>query len=70
MTVLFFLLDNVKEMMFALPWSLWGTFIIEQRHGFNKQTLGVFVADRIKMVRLVSLSHAAGLCSEDGWVLS
>jgi hypothetical protein len=24
----------------GLPWSLYSTFVIEERHGFNKQTLG------------------------------
>ena len=32
------------------PWSLYRTFVIEQRHGFNKQTLGLFFSDMIKSV--------------------
>lgn len=32
----------------GLPWSLYSTFVIEERHGFNKQTLGFFIKDQIK----------------------
>ena len=31
-----------------LPYSIYGTFIIEQRYGFNKTTPATFVADRLK----------------------
>lgn len=31
-----------------LPFELYDTFVIEQRFGFNRSTLGTFVADRIK----------------------
>ena len=31
-----------------LPWSLYYTFVIEQRHGFNKQTIGFYFKDMIK----------------------
>ncbi|KAL8554245.1 hypothetical protein ACS0TY_002447 [Phlomoides rotata] len=31
-----------------LPFSLYSTFVIEERHGFNKQTLGSFFKDMIK----------------------
>lgn len=34
--------------MVALPFSLYSTFVIEERHGFNKQTLGLFFSDMIK----------------------
>lgn len=36
----------------GLPWSLYSTFVIEARHGFNKQTLGVFLADMAKSMVL------------------
>lgn len=32
----------------SLPFSLYSTFVIEERHGFNKQTFGLFVTDTIK----------------------
>lgn len=31
-----------------LPWSLYSTFVIEERHGFNKQTVGFFFKDLVK----------------------
>ncbi len=36
----------------GLPWSLYSTFVIEARHGFNKQSLGLFISDLIKSVAL------------------
>lgn len=30
------------------PFELYSTFVVEQRHGFNKQTIGFFVKDHIK----------------------
>lgn len=32
----------------SLPFELYSTFVIERKHGFNKQTLGLFVSDMIK----------------------
>jgi STE24 endopeptidase len=31
-----------------LPFSLYSTFVIESRHGFNKQTIWMFIRDMIK----------------------
>jgi STE24 endopeptidase len=47
----FTLLTIVFEMLKGLPWSLYFTFVIEQRHGFNKQTIGLFFLDTLKSVR-------------------
>lgn len=49
-TIVFFLLDGAKDTLISLPFSLYHTFILEQKHGFNKQTLGLFVLDFIKSV--------------------
>ncbi|XP_020094591.1 CAAX prenyl protease 1 homolog [Ananas comosus] len=35
-----------------LPFSLYSNFVIESRHGFNKQTLGLFIRDIIKGIGL------------------
>lgn len=35
-----------------VPWSLYKTFVIEARHGFNKQTLSLFFSDIAKSVLL------------------
>jgi STE24 endopeptidase len=38
-----------------LPFSLYFTFVIEQKHGFNKSTLGTFLMDKIKTILLIFL---------------
>merc|ERR1719312_1850464 len=32
----------------GLPFTLYSTFVLEERHGFNKQTIGFFVKDQVK----------------------
>jgi STE24 endopeptidase len=39
----------------SLPWSIYDTFVLEARHGFNKTTPATFIADRIKGLALVIL---------------
>jgi STE24 endopeptidase len=39
-----------------LPLSLYSQFVIEARHGFNRMTLGLFIADLIKQTLLGSPS--------------
>ena len=36
----------------ALPWSAYSTFVIEERFGFNKTTVGTYVADLLKGIGL------------------
>lgn len=31
----------------GLPFALYGVFVVEERHGFNKSTLGLFFADKV-----------------------
>jgi STE24 endopeptidase len=38
-----------------VSWSLFSTFNIKERHGFNKSTLGIFFGDKIKTLLLVIL---------------
>ena len=49
-SVAFFLLDSVKDQLLGIPWSLWSIFVVEQRHGFNKQTPLLFFSDQLKQV--------------------
>lgn len=49
-TIIFYLLDSAKDLVLGIPFSLYSTFVIEQKHGFNKQTLGLFFMDVIKSV--------------------
>ncbi|XP_053310704.1 CAAX prenyl protease 1 homolog [Spea bombifrons] len=44
----FLLLATLFSALTGLPWSLYNTFVIEERHGFNQQTLTFFFKDAIK----------------------
>jgi len=35
-SMVFALLGNVISLVLDLPWTLYFTFVIEERHGFNK----------------------------------
>ena len=48
----FFAIVGVLSSLFELPFDLYQTFVIEERHGFNRQTPRGFVLDRIKGVAL------------------
>jgi len=39
---------SVISTILSLPASLYSTFVIEERHGFNKQTLKLFFSDMVK----------------------
>ena len=56
-TVIYNLLDSGKDLLLDLPFSLYGTFVVEQRHGFNKQTIGLFIKDL-----LISVSANIHVC--------
>lgn len=46
-TVIYNLLDSGKDLLLDLPFGLYSTFVVEQRHGFNKQTIGLFIKDQL-----------------------
>jgi hypothetical protein len=39
-TIAFMLASSLINVVLSIPWSLYSTFVVEERHGFNKQTLG------------------------------
>lgn len=45
---MFLLLATLFSALTGLPWSLYNTFVIEEKHGFNHQTLDFFMKDAIK----------------------
>jgi STE24 endopeptidase len=47
-SLIFMLLGEVYNDVVHIPFELYSTFVIEERHGFNKQTAGIFVMDKIK----------------------
>lgn len=44
----FLTLATLFSAVTGLPWSLYNTFVIEEKHGFNQQTLGFFLKDAVK----------------------
>lgn len=55
-----FLAQNI----ISIPFDWYGTFVIEEKFGFNKSTPGTFVADRIKglaLAAMLGLPLAAGI---------
>ncbi|XP_028968303.1 CAAX prenyl protease 1 homolog [Galendromus occidentalis] len=45
---MFMILISLLSLVMSLPWSVYGTFVLEERHGFNKQTAGFFIKDKVK----------------------
>ncbi len=39
---------NVFNTIVGLPFSIYSTFVLEERHGFNQQTARFYVLDQIK----------------------
>lgn len=46
--VVFFLVLMLIQQLLALPFSWYGTFVLEERYGFNRSSVGTFVADQVK----------------------
>lgn len=40
------------ELVLGMPWSVYGTFVIEEKFGFNKTTARTFVIDQLKSIAL------------------
>lgn len=55
---LFSVLLTLIEILLNLPFSLYSTFVIEEKYGFNKMTPGMFVADELKKLLLVLVIYA------------
>lgn len=47
-TSFFIVLGSLVSTVLGLPWSVYYTFVIEQRHGFNNQTPRFFAMDQLK----------------------
>lgn len=46
-TFIFILLLTIHDTIISLPFSLFKTFVVEQNHGFNKSTVGLFFRDMV-----------------------
>ena len=51
-SLIFLLLTTIVGTITSLPFELYSTFQIERKHGFNKQTLGLFFSDKVKSLLL------------------
>ncbi|MFT4177213.1 MAG: M48 family metallopeptidase [Luteolibacter sp.] len=52
------------QSLLSLPFSIYETFVIEQKFGFNRSTVGTFVMDRLKgllLAAVIGLPIAAGV---------
>uniref|UniRef100_A0A0K0E7G6 CAAX prenyl protease n=1 Tax=Strongyloides stercoralis TaxID=6248 RepID=A0A0K0E7G6_STRER len=58
----FQIINTLLTFVTGIPFSYYDTFIIEQKHGFNKQTLSFFIKDKIKslIVGLVIMTPVIG----------
>ena len=57
------------KLLVSLPFSLWRTFVIEEKYGFNNTTLPVFIMDLIKTI-LLSVILGGLLLSAIFWFFS
>jgi len=47
-SLIFFLLNYIISDIYHIPFSLYRTFVIEEKHGFNKMTMKLYITDKIK----------------------
>lgn len=47
-TLLWFFLQSWADKPLGIPFSLYSHFVVEEKHGFNKMTIGLFVMDLAK----------------------
>ncbi len=45
---------GLAQVLASLPFEAWDTFGVEARHGFNRMTWGVFLADKVKSLLLLA----------------
>jgi len=68
-SIVFASLTSIIETLIGIPFELFDTFVIEEKHGFNKQTLGFFIKDHIKKV-VVSLVIMTPIVAGIIWIVN
>ena len=48
----------LQETIIGIPWSLYSTFVVEEKHGFNKTTLKLFITDQLTTFALTAVIGA------------
>ena len=51
-TTSFLLVTSLFESIISQPWKLYSTFVIEEKHGFNKMTLGFYIKLRFNFYKV------------------
>lgn len=54
-SLIFLTIFILYEMILNLPFELYHTFVIEEKHGFNKQTWKIFFTDKLKSLLLSAI---------------
>ena len=54
-TLIFLGLTTIIGTITGLPFEIYSTFQIERKHGFNKQTAGLFITDKLKSLVLTTV---------------
>jgi STE24 endopeptidase len=67
--VLFFLLLSYAHTLIKIPFSLYSTFVIEKRYGFNQQTFSLWLADTAKGLALGTVLNIL-LLSAAFWLIN
>jgi STE24 endopeptidase len=67
-TGIFVIFLMLHDTIFNLPFSLYRTFVVEQKHGFNKSTLTLFLRDKLITLAL-SVSLGAPIISMVVWLV-
>ena len=47
-SIVFVFLSNIFSTIIGLPFSIYSTFVLEEKHGFNQQTAAFYIKDQIK----------------------
>jgi STE24 endopeptidase len=54
-SIVFVVIAELYSTLIHLPFELYSTFVIEQKFGFNKQTLALFFVDQLKSLGLMAV---------------
>ncbi|XP_039288141.1 CAAX prenyl protease 1 homolog [Nilaparvata lugens] len=60
----FILIMNTFNFIMSIPFNIYDIFFLEEKHGFNKQTMGFFIKDKIKgyiVTHLIVLPLTCGI---------
>jgi STE24 endopeptidase len=53
--IIFGAIFGLFNLILNLPFSLYYNFVLEEKHGFNKQTVALYFADLVKTIFLVGV---------------